>query len=95
MLLSLNQFVNLFTCLENYVLIFVVFLGFVVEVVSPFAHLVPTSVFSVIIWPRGGSVGTLLIRKEFRTTTTSATTASAEKCTMTYSGKCQKMYKDL
>jgi len=62
-LLSLNEFVNLFTCLENYVLIFVVLLGFVVEVASPFAHLVSTFVFSVSIWPRGCSVGTLLIRK--------------------------------
>jgi hypothetical protein len=76
-------------------LIFVVLLGFVVEDVSTFAHLVSTSVFSVTIWPRGGSVGTLLIRKEFRTTTTTATTTSAEKYTMTYSGKCQKVYKDL
>jgi hypothetical protein len=82
----------LFTCLENYVLIFVVLLGFVVEDVSPFAHLVSTSIPPVIIWPRGGSVSTLLIRKEFRTTTTTATTASAEKYTMTYSGKCQKLY---
>jgi hypothetical protein len=94
-LLSLNEFVNLFTCLENYVLIFVVLLGFVVEVASPFAHLVSTFVFSVSIWPRGCSVGTLLIRKEFRTTTTTATKTSAEKYTMTYSGKCQKVYKDL
>lgn len=95
MLVSLNQFVNLFTCLENYVLIFIVLLGFVVEVASPFAHLVSTFVFSVIIWPRGSSVGTLLIRKEFRTTTNTATKTSAEKYTMTYSGKCQKVHKDL
>jgi hypothetical protein len=72
-LLSLWRCVNLYTCLENYVLIFVVLLGFVGEVVSQFAHSVSTSVISVINWPRGGSISTLLIRKEFRTTTTTAT----------------------
>ena len=51
--------------------------------------------FFVIMRPRGSSVSTLLIRKEFRTTTTTVTRASAEKYTMTYSGKCQKVYKDL